>query len=102
MSLKRTVERLGPYQSLFLLALPVATVEPLKLVAVAIAGEGHWVGGTAMIVVCYLLSLFVIERLFLIVKPKLLTIRWFAKFWEGFVAARANVLSWFRRAWRSH
>jgi len=33
-----------------LLAVPTATVEPLKLVAVAVAGEGHWIAGTAMIV----------------------------------------------------
>lgn len=35
MSLRRSIGGLGPYQSLFLLALPTATVEPLKLVAVA-------------------------------------------------------------------
>lgn len=34
-----------------------------------------------MIATCYLLSLFVVERLFVIVKPKLLTIPWFAKLW---------------------
>jgi hypothetical protein len=70
MSLKRTIERLGPCPSLFLLALPAATAEPLKLVAVAVAGKGHWVTGTVMIVVCYAFSLLVVERLFAIVKPK--------------------------------
>jgi hypothetical protein len=73
------IENLGPYQSLFLLAVPRATVEPLKLVAVAVAGEGHWIAGTAMIVTCYLFSLVLVERLFFIVKPKLLAIPWFAK-----------------------
>jgi hypothetical protein len=48
MSLRRSIEGLGRYPSLFLLALPTATVEPLKLVAVAVAGKGHWVTGTAM------------------------------------------------------
>jgi hypothetical protein len=61
------------------LAVPRATVEPLKLVAVAVAGEGHWIAGTAMIVTCYLFSLVLVERLFFIVKPKLLAIPWFAK-----------------------
>ena len=42
-----SIEGLRPYPSLLLLALPTATVEPLKLVAVALAGEGHWVVGTA-------------------------------------------------------
>ena len=45
MSLRRTIEELGPYPSLFLLALPIATVEPLKLAAVAVVGKGHWLTG---------------------------------------------------------
>lgn len=91
-SLRRSIERLGPYPSLFLLALPTATVEPLKLVAVAVAGKGHWITGTAMIVACYAFSLLVLERLFAIVKPKLLTISWFAKLWGSFIAAKTRLL----------
>ena len=40
--IRHRVERLGPYPSLMLLAVPTSIVEPLKLVAVAIAGEGRW------------------------------------------------------------
>lgn len=97
MSLRRSIEGLGPYPSLLLLALPAGTVEPLKLAAVAVAGKGHWITGTAMIVACYALSLFIVERLFAIVKPKLLTIRWFAKVWKGFVSLRARVIRPVRR-----
>jgi hypothetical protein len=92
MSLRRAIKGLGPYPSLLLLALPTATVEPLKLAAVAAAGKGRWVTGTAMIVACYAFSL-VLERLFVIVKPKLLTIPWFAKLWEGFVSVRTSALN---------
>ena len=94
MGLKRFIQTLGPYQSLALLAVPTATVEPLKIVAVAIAGAGHWITGAAMIVACYTLSLVVVERLFIIVKPKLLTIPWFAKIWLWFVRVRTTVLLW--------
>jgi hypothetical protein len=97
MSLRRSIEALGPYPSLFLLVLPTATVEPLKLAAVAVAGKGHWLTGTAMIVTCYAFSLLVIERLFVIVKPKLLTIPWFAKLWKGFVSVRTRALQLFGR-----
>ncbi|MGY8706123.1 hypothetical protein RAD16_10325 [Bradyrhizobium sp. 18BD] len=96
MSLRRSIGGLGPYPSLFLLALPTATVEPLKLVAVAVAGEGHWITGTAMIVACYAFSLLVVERLFVIVKPKLLMIPWFAKLWKAFVSVRTRVFGVFR------
>ena len=76
--LKRRIERLGPYQSLLLLAVPLSVVEPLKLIAVAIAGSGHWITGTVTIVCAYAASLFGVERLFRILKPKLLMLPWFA------------------------
>ena len=94
MKVRQYIQALGPYQSLALLAVPTATVEPLKLVAVAVAGAGHWITGAAMIVACYTLSLVVVERLFIIVKPKLLTIPWFAKLWQWFVRVRTAVLLW--------
>ncbi|WP_375762513.1 hypothetical protein ACE10W_04810 [Bradyrhizobium sp. B025] len=96
MKLRKSIEGLGPYPSLFLLALPAATVEPLKLVAVAVAGEGHWITGTAMIVGCYAVSILVVERLFVIVKPKLLTIPWLAKLWKSFVSVRTRMIGTFR------
>lgn len=93
--IRRAIEDLGPYASLCLLAVPLAIVEPLKLAAVVIAGSGHWITGTLAIVCAYALSLLVVERLFLIVKPKLLTLPWFAACWNRFVAARGIVLGWF-------
>ena len=90
--LRRTIEGLGPYQSLLLLAIPTSIVEPLKLAAVAIAGEGHWITGTIVIVCAYAASLFLVERLFKIVKPKLLTLPWFARFWNWLLALRGRAL----------
>jgi hypothetical protein len=97
MNLKRSIKALGPYPSLSLLALPTATVEPLKLAAVAVAGKGHWITGTAMIMGCYAFSFLVVERLFEIVKPKLLTIPWFATLWNAFVSVRKRTLRSFGR-----
>ena len=76
--LRRFIERLGPYQSLLLLAIPTSLVEPLKLAAVTIVGAGHWLAGTVTIVCAHAASLLLVERLFKIVKPKLLTLPWFA------------------------
>ena len=76
------VERLGPYQSLFLLAVPTSIVEPLKLVAIAVAGDGHWITGLFVIVAAYAASLLLVERLFAIVKPRLMTLNWFARLWS--------------------
>jgi hypothetical protein len=92
------IEGLRPYPSLLLLAVPTATVEPLKLAALAVAGKGHWLAGTAIVVGCYACSLLVIERLFAVVKPKLLTIPWFAKLWNVFASVRKRVVGLFRRS----
>jgi hypothetical protein len=41
-SIRRRVQKLGPYQSLILMLAPLLLVEPLKLIALVIAGKGHW------------------------------------------------------------
>jgi hypothetical protein len=92
--IRHRIEQLGPYQSLVLLAVPTSIVEPLKLAAVAIAGEGHWITGTVVIIAAYCTSVFAIERLFSIVKPKLLTLNWFARLWTWLVGLR--VVRWLK------
>jgi hypothetical protein len=92
------IEGLGPYQSLLVLAVPTSLVEPLKLVAVAIAGQGHWITGTVMIIAAYAASLLLVERLFVIVKPKLLKLRWFARLWCRLIILRYRLTAPFRHA----
>ena len=77
-----------------LLLVPVSVVEPLKLIAVAVAGEGHWIAGTAMVAGAYAVSVLFIERLFGLVKPKLLTLPWFARIWSRFVRVRGKLAGW--------
>jgi hypothetical protein len=91
--LRRRIEGLPPYPSLFILAAPLAVVEPLKLATVFIAGEGHWITGGLVMLFAYAVSLFITHRMFVVVKPKLLTLPWFARAWAKFSAAR-------NRAWR--
>ena len=91
--IRRWVQNLGPYASLAVVGVPLAIVEPLKLVAAVVAGTGHWLTGTITIVCAYLVSLFFVERLFVIAKPKLLTLPWFAAGWNWFVALRSKALA---------
>jgi hypothetical protein len=86
------VQGLGPYASLCVVVVPLAIVEPLKLIAAVVAGSGHWVTGTVTIACAYAVSLFFVERLFIAAKPKLLTLPWFAAAWKWFVAARRKCL----------
>ncbi len=88
---RRAIARLGPYPALILVGLPLMVVEPLKLATIFIIGEGHWITGAVAIIVAYAVSLLVLERLFRIVKPKLLSLPWFAVLWTWFVAARRKL-----------
>jgi hypothetical protein len=89
---RRGLQKISPYLSLVLLLIPLLLVEPLKLVALVVVGKGHWLTGTGMLVVAYAASLLVVERLFRVVKPKLMMMDWFAKSWAGFVALRNKFL----------
>jgi hypothetical protein len=70
---------------------PTALVEPLKLVALIIVGEGHWLTGSAMIIAAYCLSLLLVERLFRVLKPKLMMMSWFARLWTPVTSLRDTV-----------
>ena len=79
------------------MAVPLMLVEPLKLAALFVAGNGHWLVGTWMIVAAYAGSLLIVEGLFRMVKPKLMTIGWFARMWTWFVDLRDKVIAWVSR-----
>jgi hypothetical protein len=95
--IRRRIQKLGPYQSFILILLPLLLVEPLKLAALVIAGKGHWLAGTGIIIGAYATSLLCVERLFRVLKPKLLMMRWFAKGWTWFSALREKTIAWGER-----
>ena len=90
---RRDLQKISPYLSFFVLLVPLLLVEPLKIVAVFIAGKGHWITGTGILVGAYAVSLLFIERLFRVVKPKLLSIPWFAKLWLWYTDVRDKALA---------
>ena len=94
---RRWLENRSSYQSLLIVVIPFIIVEPAKLVAVTVAGTGHWLVGSTALIVAYALSIFVVERLFRILKPNLLKIRWFAKGWHWFVGVRAKAIAPFSK-----
>jgi hypothetical protein len=94
---RRRIQKVEPYPSMVFMAVPLMLVEPLKLAALFVAGNGHWLVGTWMIVAAYASSLLIVERLFRMVKPKLMTIGWFARMWTWFVDLRDKVIAWVSR-----
>ena len=94
--IRRNIQRLSPYASLFLLAVPLMLAEPLKLAAVFIFGSGHLLAGLMVMLSAYLVSALLVERLFKIVKPKLLALSWFVVIWKRFVETRRKVFRWLK------
>jgi hypothetical protein len=97
-TLRRRVLRIRPYPALAIVLIPLAIVEPMKLVALVVAGEGHWLTGTAVLIAAYASSLLITERLFRLLKPNLLRLRWFARCWDWWLRARAKASGLFSRA----
>jgi hypothetical protein len=101
--LRQQIARLPPYPALLVVAGPLAVVEPLKLATVFIAGEGHWISSGLVLLFAYAVSLFVTHWLFVVVKPKLLTLPWFAWTWAKFVICRDRAWRWIgKREARRH
>ena len=77
-ALGRLLSQLPPYAALVVFAIPFIIVEPIKVFSLFWIGVGHVVTGTVLLVSAYVVSLFVVERLFHVTQHQLLTIRWFA------------------------
>jgi hypothetical protein len=92
--IRRRVQKLGPYQSLILILLPLLLVEPLKLVALVIAGKGPLAGRNwndyRSLRVSFAWNDFSL-------KPKLLMLKWFAKGWTCFSGFRDKTIAWGER-----
>jgi hypothetical protein len=83
-----------PYPALFILAGPLALGRALEGRDRFIAGEGHWITSGLVMLFAYAVSLFVTHWLFVVVKPKLLTLPWFARAWARFVTVRGKARRW--------
>jgi hypothetical protein len=95
--LRQRIDCIGPYTALVLVLVPLMIVEPLKLVAVWIAGEGHWLTGAIALVVAYAGSLLVVERLFRRLKPNILRAPPLARAWATFAALRRRGYRYLRQ-----
>jgi len=76
------IEALPPAATLVVFLVPVATLLPVKIMALWLLHGGHWFAGAAVLVVAKLAGLGVTAFVFEITRPKLLQLAWFARFYE--------------------
>lgn len=90
---------LPPYGALAAFAIPITLLFPLKLVAVYLFTTGKYVWGTALLVGAKLTSTAFVARIFLLTKPSLLRIGWFAWAYGKFVPWEEAAMRKLRASW---
>jgi hypothetical protein len=86
----RLIERLPPYGALPLFLIPVAVIEPLKVVAIEQVARGHLLRGILAFVVLKFVGVGLIAFVFDLTREKLLAIGWFARFHDWIVMWRGR------------
>lgn len=72
------IESLGPYQSLFLFIIPLVVLEPIKPLSLYMIGTRRQIGGALFLIVGEIIKILVVERIFRITRPKLMSFHAFA------------------------
>lgn len=96
---ERAIAGLPPYGALFAIALPTTLLLPLKFVSVWLLANGHYVTATLLFVGAKIASTALIARVFLLTKPALMQIAWFARAYGWFVPWRDALFAEIRASW---
>jgi hypothetical protein len=94
--------RLGPRAALVLFVLPATLLFPVKLLALWAMAHGHPVLGLLVILLAKLGGAAAVARLYLLTRPVLLTILWFARLLDWFLALKERWIARLRAtaAWQ--
>jgi hypothetical protein len=90
---------LPPYGALLALGVPSAILVPAKLLGVFLLATGHIISAAIVIVAAKLASTALIARIFLLTKPALMQIEWFARAYEIFVPWQEALFARIRASW---
>lgn len=116
-TLEAWIARLPPYGAACVFLLPVTLLTPVKIGALWLIAHGHALLGVQLIVVAKLVGTALVARIFMLTKPALLTLRWFARLhgfimfwreklyafvrassaWQAIAALRGRLRGWFAR-----
>lgn len=97
--IERWIAGLGPYPSLFVFALPTTLLLPLKFVAMWLLAAGQYWAATGLFVGAKIASTALIARIFMLTKPKLMQIAWFARAYNWFMPWKEAFFAMIRASW---
>jgi hypothetical protein len=84
----RRIAALSPYPALCLFVLPAVLLLPVKLLALFVIGSGHPVTGVTVFVLAKLGGAALVARVYFLTLPALLTLPWFARWHNRFMAIK--------------
>lgn len=90
---------LPPYAAFVALALPTTLFIPLKILAVFLLANGHFVSASALFVFAKIASTALIARVFILTKPALMQIGWFARAHEWLMPWKDAIFASIRKSW---
>jgi hypothetical protein len=90
---------LPPYGALVALGIPSAVLIPAKLAGVYLLTTGHFITAAIVIFLAKIASTALIARIFLLTKPALMQIGWFARAYEIFVPWKDALFARVRASW---
>lgn len=90
---------LPPYGALCVFALPAVLLFPFKLVALWLFAHGHVVMAAGTFIMAKITGTAFLARIFLLTKPALMQIGWFARAYARFVPWKESAEVWLRESW---
>lgn len=97
--IETAIAGLPPYGALAVFALPTAVLFPLKLVALWLMAKGLVLAAGALFVAAKIASTALVARLFMLTRPALMRIGWFARAYQWFVPWKEALFAAIRSSW---
>jgi hypothetical protein len=97
--LEAMIMRLPPYAAVVVFALPTAILLPLKLVAVWLLANEQFVAATVLFIVAKIASTALVARLFILMRPALMQVAWFARAYNWFIPWKDRLFAQIRASW---
>ena len=100
-ALDRRISALPPYWALALFVLPAILLFPVKVLALMAIAAGHVFSGVTVLIVAKIGGAAAVARLYLLTRPSLLSLAWFARWHDGFMALKERWVGRLKatRAW---
>ncbi|HEV7815171.1 MAG TPA: hypothetical protein VGP06_08755 [Janthinobacterium sp.] len=96
------IARLPPYPALLLFVFPAVLLFPVKILALLAIAHGHVWSGVGVILAAKLGGAAAVARIYVLTRPALLTLDWFARRHAAFIAFKERCIARLRAsaAWR--